>query len=141
MCFLFQIALQYAIWDRIKLLSKYKDVQVKNLSNFVIYQLLENGLSVSILKIIQFAEIDKKQVKFLRMIFGTVLVHDNEEKCLKMFEKIANVKDLSRFREGLRLFINHFMKKNMTKYVPEDKNDIFLIRVDKVDSILSPRMS
>lgn len=51
-------------------------------------------------------------MRLLRQIILGILLHENEEASLQVFERISLSSQLKTFREGLRLFINHFLIKN-----------------------------
>ena len=71
-----------------------------------------------------------------------ILLHENEEACLEVFGKISLSPKLQTFRESLRLFINHFLVKNInaTENLPE-QSELLNKRAEWVDKLLSTRES
>lgn len=61
----------------------------------------------------QFSEMDKPCVRLLRQILLSVLLHDSEETVVAVFSRVARSQKLHMFRESLRLFIHHFVLKNV----------------------------
>ncbi|XP_076349101.1 nucleolar MIF4G domain-containing protein 1 homolog [Tachypleus tridentatus] len=108
----FQMALQFALWDKFKELGNLKKHQLTNLAQLLIHQLTHTALPLSVLKVIHFAEMDKTLVRFLRQILLAILLHDSEETCQSVFLRIAPAPKLKILREGLRLFMHHFLLRN-----------------------------
>ena len=71
------------------------------------------SLSISSLKVIEFSDLNKDTVKFLKRTISDLL-SDNKScssDIYKPFVAIAGHKPLAQFREALKLFIRHFMLK------------------------------
>lgn len=64
----FQIASQFAFWDRFKELESMSQMQISHLSKLVIHLTIEGSLSLSVLRVIQFTEMDRVLVRFIRQI-------------------------------------------------------------------------
>lgn len=64
----FQIASQFALWDHFKDLSSQSQLQISHLSKLIVHLTIEGSLSISVLKVIQFSEMDRLLVRFLRQI-------------------------------------------------------------------------
>lgn len=64
-------------------------------------------------QVVQFGELDKPTLKLVRQIMLGILLHENTEACAQVFERISLSPQLQNFREGLRLFIRHFLLKNV----------------------------
>ncbi|KZC07820.1 Nucleolar MIF4G domain-containing protein 1 [Dufourea novaeangliae] len=134
----YQLTIQYAVWDKLKILETHEAKQLSNLARFLTHLLIEKSLALSVLKIVQFTELDKHTMKLLRQIVLGVLLHKNEQTCLEVFEKISISPRLQPFREGLRLFINYFVIKNIdSASMLEEKKIILKRRVEMADKILS----
>uniref|UniRef100_T1JAJ7 MI domain-containing protein n=1 Tax=Strigamia maritima TaxID=126957 RepID=T1JAJ7_STRMM len=102
----FQMAFQYSLWDRFKELDNLKKTQSSNVAEFLAVLFTAQNLSISILKVIHFSEMNKHLVRFLRQLLIRVLLHDNFR---IVFQKINPSPKLRMFREGLRLFLRHFI--------------------------------
>lgn len=64
----YQIACQFALWDRFKELTSLSQIQTGHLAKLVVHLTMEGSLSLSILKVIHFTELDRSLVRFLRQI-------------------------------------------------------------------------
>lgn len=81
-------------------------------------------------------------MKLLRQIVLGVLMHENSEACLGVFERITRSEQLQNFREALRLFITQFVVKNAKEgLIPEDKASLIKERAELVDRLLATRNS
>nr|CAD7392722.1 unnamed protein product [Timema cristinae] len=116
----FQMTLQFSLWDRLKELSTMKLQQTSNLAKLLTHLLLEKGLPISVLKVVQFVDVDKPAVRFLRQVLLGVLLCSSEEVCVEVFQRTAQSAKLRMFRESLRLFIHHFLLRNTATLPPND---------------------
>ena len=67
-----------------------------------------------------------------------ILMHEDLEACLAVFERITQSDQLRNFREALRLFMTQFVFKSAKKgLLPEDKASLIKKRVDLVERILT----
>lgn len=64
----FQIATQYALWDRFKELNSLSQTQLTHLAKVVVHLLTEGALNLTVLKVIDYAAMDRLLVRFLRQI-------------------------------------------------------------------------
>jgi nucleolar MIF4G domain-containing protein 1 len=75
-----QLAVQFALWDRIKDIKSHSNIQIKNLSQFLIYLIEHGGQPLSVLKVVEFAELEKSTLRLVRQtVLGLLL--NNEESC------------------------------------------------------------
>ncbi|XP_016922254.1 nucleolar MIF4G domain-containing protein 1 homolog [Apis cerana] len=133
----YQLTIQCNFWDKLKTLEAYNNKQLINLTQFLIHLLIEKCLALSILKVIQFTELEKHTITFLRQIILGILLHENEQASIQVFERISVSSQLQTFRESLRLFINCFLVKNIDMCTILDKEKIILKkRIEIVDKIL-----
>ncbi|XP_060522317.1 nucleolar MIF4G domain-containing protein 1 [Cylas formicarius] len=138
----FQMTIKYSVWDKLKALDDHSGQQISNLAKLLIYLFLQKGLPISTLKIVEFGELDKITLRLIRQILLGILLHDNSEECRSVFEKVAYSDKLKVFRESLRLFIHHFLLKNLKAgTVPEDQRQLLHERVEMIEQILSVRDS
>ncbi|XP_011313367.1 nucleolar MIF4G domain-containing protein 1 isoform X2 [Fopius arisanus] len=135
-----QMTLQYLIWDKLKALEGYSNIQLRNFAKFLSHLFLEKGLPLSVLKVVEFGQLDKPTMRLLRQIMLNLLMSDNTEKCLEAFQRISASSQLQIFREGLGLFISHFLLKNAdVKALSEKQLQMLRERVGLVDRILQTR--
>ncbi|KAI8439793.1 hypothetical protein MSG28_013469 [Choristoneura fumiferana] len=111
----YQLSIQFAVWDKIKDLESTPKVSMANLAQFVIHLIMEKGLALSVLKVIQFSDLNKSSVRFLRQILLAIIMNADLQASLEVFHRISKPPKLHMFRESLRLFIQHFMLKNAGK--------------------------
>ncbi|KAK9296867.1 hypothetical protein QLX08_009264 [Tetragonisca angustula] len=133
----YQLTIQYNLWDKLKTLETYENKQLSNLAQFLIHLFIEKCLTISILKVIHFTELERPTTKFLEQIILGILLHENEQACLQVFERISVSSQLQTFRESLRLFINCFLIKSIHSYDILDEQRIILKeRIELADKLL-----
>ncbi|KAG5325895.1 NOM1 protein, partial [Pseudoatta argentina] len=138
----YQLTIQYALWDKLKILDDLNTKQLTNLAKFLTLLFLGKGLPLSVLKVIQFMELDKLTMRLVRQIMLGILLHENEEACLEVFGKISLSPKLQTFRESLRLFISHFLVKNVCAAENlQEYSELLKKRAGLVDKLLSTRES
>lgn len=138
----YQLTIQYALWDKLKTLANLNTKQLTNLAKFLTHLFLGKGLPLSVLKVIQFTELDKLTMRLIRQIMLGILLHENEDACLEVFGRISLSPKLQTFRESLRLFINHFLVRNVSAVENLQKqSELLNKRAEWVDKILSSRES
>ncbi|KYM85407.1 Nucleolar MIF4G domain-containing protein 1 [Atta colombica] len=138
----YQLTIQYALWDKLKTLGDLNTKQLTNLAKFLTLLFLDKGLPLSVLKVIQFMELDKLTMRLVRQIMLGILLHENEEACLEVFGKISLSPKLQTFRESLRLFINHFLVKNVCAAKNlQEHSELLKKRSGLIDKLLSTRES
>ena len=105
-----QITFQYTLWDKIKNLSEMTNIQTTNFIKLIIHLIQAKSLSVSILKVISFNEIDKVTSKFLKKILSSIIFDLSEESIVSIFKGLKGNDHLQNFRYSLSLFVKHLMK-------------------------------
>ncbi|KAJ8419137.1 hypothetical protein AAFF_G00006360 [Aldrovandia affinis] len=109
----FQMTCQFSLWDKFKDLSSLSSSTFSNLVQLVVHFLQKKCLSLSILKVIEFGELDKPKVRFLRQVLSKLLNDTDPEELEGIFGRISGIPKLGMLREGLKLFISHFLLKNV----------------------------
>lgn len=69
-----KLAVQYAVWDRIKDIQSHEKSQLTNLAQFLVHLISNASLALSVLKVIEFGEIDKTTLRLVRQILLGVLL-------------------------------------------------------------------
>ena len=110
----YRMAAQFAIWDRIKEAESLEKYELKNLALFTSKLITEKVLSLACLKIIEFSEINKVLVKFLKICLLEI-IESNDTIRKEVFLAVAGYPKLSQLREGLRIFMRHFILKETPK--------------------------
>ncbi|XP_045774955.1 nucleolar MIF4G domain-containing protein 1 isoform X1 [Maniola jurtina] len=111
----YQLSIQYSVWDKIKELDSLSKQGTANLAQFLIHLIMQKGLPLSVLKIIQFSDLNKTTVRFMRQILLAIIMNEDLQTSLEVFHRISKPPKLHMFRESLRLFIQHFLIKNAGK--------------------------
>ncbi|XP_026285049.1 nucleolar MIF4G domain-containing protein 1 [Frankliniella occidentalis] len=134
----YQMKFQYCLWDKLKELGQVNTSQLSNMAKLLAHLFLEKGLPLSALKVLSFAEMDKPCVRLVRQILLIILLSADESKCEAVFRRIAASPQLHLFREGLRLFINHFvLRKSSNKSLPKEECELLQNRAALADKALS----
>ncbi|XP_055390573.1 nucleolar MIF4G domain-containing protein 1 homolog [Condylostylus longicornis] len=132
----YMVAIQFAIWDRIKDINSLNKHQIENLAKLVLHLIKKGSQSISILKIVEFTELDKITLRFVRIIVLGILLGDENE-MLQIFKRIAPSAALNNFKSAIVLFIRHFLLKGTGKnYVANDQIEILNQRIDAVEGII-----
>lgn len=80
-----QLAIQYAIWDRIKDIQSHTNSQIGNLAQFLNHLITNGALAISVLKIIEFGELEKTTLRLVRKILLGILL-GNEDICKEVLK-------------------------------------------------------
>ncbi|XP_013365124.1 PREDICTED: nucleolar MIF4G domain-containing protein 1 [Chinchilla lanigera] len=105
----FQMTFQFSIWDKFRDLENLPDTKVLNLVHLVAHLLKTKSLPLSILKVVEFSELDKPRVHFLRRVLTMLLMETEVEDLSLIFSRVSGNPKLGVLREGLKLFISHFL--------------------------------
>ncbi|KAG7453738.1 nucleolar MIF4G domain-containing protein 1 [Solea senegalensis] len=117
----FQMTFQFSLWDKFRELSSLPSSTFNNLVQLVTHFLQGKSLSLSILKVIEFGELDKPTVRFLRQVLIKLLKDTEPENLVGIFARISGIPKLGMLREGLKLFISHFLLKNAQSQGPAEQ--------------------
>lgn len=117
----FQMTFQFSLWDKFRELSNLPSSTFNNLVQLVTHFLQKKCLSLSILKVIEFGELDKSTVRFLRQVLTKLLKDLEPEDLVSIFGRISGIPKLGMLREGLKLFISHFLLKNAQSQGPAEQ--------------------
>ncbi|XP_046879340.1 nucleolar MIF4G domain-containing protein 1 [Hypomesus transpacificus] len=117
----FQMTFQFSLWDKFKDLDSLPSSTFSNLVQLVTHFLQKKCLSLSILKVIEFGELDKPKVRFLRQVMTKLLKETEPEVLESIFGRISGIPKLGMLREGLKLFISHFLLKKAPSESPAEQ--------------------
>lgn len=112
---------QFSLWDKFRELSNLPSSTFNNLVQLVTHFLQRKCLSLSMLKVIEFGELDKPTVRFLRLVLTKLLKETEPEDLASIFGRISGIPKLGMLREGLKLFISHFLLKNAQSQGPAEQ--------------------
>ena len=112
-----QVTLQYSLWDRFKTIPTMKKYNISNLGQFLAHMIASKSLSLSVLKVVSFGALDKVSIDFFSNFFTTFLLQYPRNIIKLAFQRISNVPKLTLLRQGIKLFLRHFL------YPDENKQD------------------
>lgn len=84
--FFYQLAFQYAIWDRIKDIQSHTKTQLTNLAQLLVHLITNAAQAISVLKVIEFGELDKVTLRVVRQVLLGILL-GKEEVCKEVIIK------------------------------------------------------
>ncbi|XP_009885095.1 PREDICTED: nucleolar MIF4G domain-containing protein 1 [Charadrius vociferus] len=117
----FQMTFQFSIWDKIRDLENLSASAISNLVSLLAHLLRTKSLPLSVLKVIEFSELDKPKVRFLRQVLSMLLTETDAEELSDIFVRVSDNPKLGMLRESLKLFLTHFLLKNVqAKKSPEE---------------------
>lgn len=97
-------------------------------------------LILLLFQIVHFSELDKVTQRFLRQILIGIILHEDVESCHEVFAKVSSSDKLKMFRESLRLFIHHFLLKNIkTDVISDDHKTLLKERAKLVEKLLASK--
>lgn len=73
-----QLAIQYAIWDRIKDIQSHTKTQLTNLAQLLVHLITNAAQAISVLKVIEFGELDKVTLRVVRQVLLGILLGKEE---------------------------------------------------------------
>ncbi|XP_053916344.1 nucleolar MIF4G domain-containing protein 1 isoform X2 [Cuculus canorus] len=135
----FQVTFQFSIWDKIKDLENLSATAVSNLVSLLAHLLRAKSLPLSVLKVIEFSELDKPKVRFLRQVLSTLLIKADAEEVSDIFVRISDNPKLGILREGLKLFLNHFLLKNAQAQKSAEEASLLKERVELATKALQAK--
>ncbi|XP_065359794.1 nucleolar MIF4G domain-containing protein 1 homolog [Calliphora vicina] len=135
----YQLAFQFACWDRINEIDALNKTQVRNLARFLQHLIMNNGLQLAVLKIVDFLQLDKQSFALMKEICKGLLLSSEEQELYQAFERLAKNSKLQQFKQSLRLFLQHFLLKEQgaTLKLSEDEMELLQKRADYVDKLLA----
>ena len=116
----FMMTLQFTLWDRFKELSSFAESQISNMALLLIHLIATKALSLSVFKVIEFSELDKVKVKLMKKVMLGLLIDYPDYLIKEVFQRIMGNPKLHILREGLKLFIQHFLLRNKGKVIQLD---------------------
>ena len=109
----FRMSVQCSIWDRLSSIveGKEKRQSCLNLAHFTSILIKDGVLSLSCLKRVEFADMNKELTLFMKTLIKDLLETPSEEERNSYFAFISSNPKFSSLRESLRLFLHHFFRK------------------------------
>ncbi|XP_010285308.1 PREDICTED: nucleolar MIF4G domain-containing protein 1, partial [Phaethon lepturus] len=137
----FQVTLQFSIWDKIRDLENLSAAAISNLVSLLAHLLRTKSLPLSVLKVIEFSELDKPKVRFLRQVLSMLLIKTDAEELTDIFVRISDNPKLGMLREGLKLFLTHFLLKNVQAQKSAEEASLLKEKVELATKALQAKES
>ncbi|XP_038247728.1 nucleolar MIF4G domain-containing protein 1 [Dermochelys coriacea] len=137
----FQMTFQFSIWDKIRDLGNLSTTTFSNLVSLLAHLLKTKSLSLSVFKVVEFSELDKPKVHFLRQVLHILLIKTDLEELTSIFGRLTDNPKLGMLREGLKLFLSHFFLKNVQAHKSAEEAILLKERVELVSRTLQARES
>uniref|UniRef100_A0A7G3APQ0 Protein involved in high osmolarity signaling pathway n=1 Tax=Lutzomyia longipalpis TaxID=7200 RepID=A0A7G3APQ0_LUTLO len=132
-----RLAIQFASWDKMKELGNLTDQQIENFSKFLAHLIEEGAQPLSIIKVIDYGQIDRASVKLVRRILLTILLKDDYT-CKKIFSKIAPSAQLKPFKNSIKLFLHQFLLQKTNKLdLPKEQLEVVKRRIAIAEEAIS----
>ncbi|KAM3679478.1 nucleolar MIF4G domain-containing protein 1 [Ammospiza maritima maritima] len=135
----FQVTFQFSIWDKIRDLENLSVAAISNLVSLLAHLIRTKSLPLSVLKVIEFSELDKPKVRFLRQVLSTLLTKADEEEITDIFMRISDNPKLQMLREGLKLFLTHFLLKHAQAQKSAEEAGLLKERVELATKALEAK--
>ncbi|XP_063271887.1 nucleolar MIF4G domain-containing protein 1 [Prinia subflava] len=135
----FQVTFQFSIWDKIRDLENLSAAAISNLVSLLAHLIRTKSLPLSVLKVIEFSELDKPKVRFLRQVLSTLLTKADEEEITDIFMRISDNPQLGILREGLKLFLTHFLLKHAQAQRSAEEASLLKERVELATKALEAK--
>ncbi|XP_075068220.1 nucleolar MIF4G domain-containing protein 1 [Mixophyes fleayi] len=126
----FQMTFQFSMWDKFKDLGSLSTTTLSNLIHLLSHLIKSKSLPLSIFKVIEFSELDKIKVSFLRQVLSKLLMDAEADDLALLFGKVSDNAKLGMLREGLKLFISHFLLKNIRAQKTAEEADLLSHKAD-----------
>ena len=111
----FRLSVQCSIWDRLSAIVEGKASKQAciNLANFTSLLIKDGVLTLSCLKKVEFADMNKGLTLYMKTLIKDLLSTTNEQERNSHFALISGNPKFSALRESLRLFLHHFFRKDV----------------------------
>lgn len=104
----YKLAVIYNFRDRLNDLTRLKEIERDNLAKCMVELLKRNTIPITVLKTVQFSDLDQAHLEFLRKVLNPILSLE-EGQLVKILSKI---KPKDPFAKALKLFISCFIESN-----------------------------
>ena len=110
------------------------------MSQFLIHLINDRSLPLTVLKVIDFADMNKGKLLFLRKTLAGILLQKNTDTLQEIFMKIGLSEKLNLFRESIKLFMGHFMLKENNQVLTLEGETINMSFDSKTLQVLKERV-
>ncbi|XP_071416620.1 nucleolar MIF4G domain-containing protein 1 isoform X1 [Pithys albifrons albifrons] len=135
----FQVTFQFSIWDKVRDLENLSAAALSNLISLLAHLIRTKSLPLSVLKVIEFSELDKPKVRFLRQVLSTLLMKADAEELSDIFVRVSDNPKLGMLREGLKLFLTHFLLKHAQAHKSAEEANLLKEKVELATKALEAK--
>ncbi|KFP77979.1 Nucleolar MIF4G domain-containing protein 1, partial [Acanthisitta chloris] len=135
----FQVTFQFSIWDKIRDLENLTAAANSNLVSLLAHLIRTKSLPLSVLKVIEFSELDKPKVRFLRQVLSMLLIKADAEELTDIFMRVSDNPKLGMLRESLKLFLTHFLLKHAQAQKSAEETALLKERVELATKALEAK--
>lgn len=82
----YRVAMQFNLWDRMRQVADMKRFQMTNLALLTKFLIIEKAQSLGLLKVIEFADLDKANMKLLKIILSGILQSLESDQIFELFK-------------------------------------------------------
>ncbi|XP_037075390.1 nucleolar MIF4G domain-containing protein 1-like [Pollicipes pollicipes] len=116
----YQMRVKIAVWEHLKQLASLGSGPASNLAKILAHLISTTQLSIAVLKVVEFSEMSKPMVRFLRQLLLALLLQSEDERAVRsLFQRAAGA-PLKHMRDSLVLFLHHFVLRNKQKLADAD---------------------
>ena len=121
-----QVTFQYSFWDRFKTIARLSKHGSENLALLLAHMFASKSISMSILKGVNFGTLDKASIRFFTRMFSILLLQYPRNVSKAAFERIHAMPKLLLLREGIKIFLSHFLLPNQAdeEVKPSENNEL-----------------
>lgn len=131
----YKFTFQLAFWDVFKTMESLKPRRLYNQARMLSGLVMNNSLSLSCLKVLDFTQLGEKSVMFLRVVVEEILKMESELEMAQAFQRLLQSKKAQLVIDGLAVFFHQHLTSFRGE--PDAKTRLLLKkRVKSVKSLL-----
>ena len=96
------MTLQFHTWDKFKEITNMTKQKISNFAQIYSHLIGNGAMSLSVLKNVEFGEMNKSILQFLKELFTELLNKYDQEQIQEIFLKIAKIRKLSQLKNALK---------------------------------------
>ncbi|VDD87900.1 unnamed protein product [Enterobius vermicularis] len=123
----FKLTAQYALWDRIKNLSTFKEWQRSHLATLTVDMIVNKAVGLTVLKVVEFGTIDATATCYIRRVLESILLRCSNDALREIFEGVITSSRHKVFSEGLHILVCMISK--------DSDDEVILSRIGFLNSI------
>ncbi|KAG1709249.1 hypothetical protein DVH05_019895 [Phytophthora capsici] len=105
----YKFTFQLAFWDIFKQMESLKPRRLYNQAQMLAGLVLSGSLSFSVLKVLDFTQLEEKSILFLRVLMEEILKVDSELEMAQVFQRLLQTKKAQLTIDGLAVFFHQHL--------------------------------